>query len=245
MRSLAPLTTIALLGIVVTGCGDASKHKSAAASQHISTVAAEDNAHTSTTASATRAAGRSSTSGPYLNDGDHERVGDADGDNNADNDKDRWLDYLPSDYQAHENSRYHDADDRDLLAYGNAASAEEERAVAAVVERYYAMAAAGDGSGACALLLPSLDKAVPSDYGQNGPSYLRPGKTCAAVLTLLFKHYHRQLAPGVAVTSVRIAGDQADALLGSTAFPASFIIVQREGSAWKVAQLLGNENILP
>jgi uncharacterized membrane protein len=234
------IAILALVGLLTGGCGSSSERDLAASPRGSAVAAVGDSPP-----AAARSLGEAVASKPYRNDGDHERVGDADADNNADNDGDPRLDYLPSDAQAHENHRYLDADDRDQLAYGSPASAAEERAVAAVVERYYGMAAAGDGSGACGLLLRPLAAAVVTDYGHNGPSYLRSGKTCAAVLALLFKHYRAQLAEGVAVTDVRIAGDQADALLGSRAFPASFLVLQREGGAWRVAQLLSNENVLP
>jgi hypothetical protein len=182
----------------------------------------------------------------YLNDGDHEREGDADGDNTADNDKDPSLDYLPSDQRPHENSRYHDTDDKGYLTSGYAPGGAEERAVAALVDRYYAAGTAGDGARACSMLLPSLAGAVPSDYGQApGPAYLRGGKTCAAIMALLFRHYRRQLAGPTTVTGVRVENGQTYALLGSTTMPASAIIVQSEGGSWKVAQLLGNENPIP
>jgi hypothetical protein len=220
MRLVLALLATALLGVGVTACGHASNGGGPVSYS-------------------------SSTSpGGYLNDGDKERVGDSDGDNRADNDNDPSVDNLPSDYKPGENNSYHDTDDSGSLNYGRAASAVQERAVAAVVERYYAAAAAGDGAGACAQLRPGLAKAVPSDYGQLGPSYLRGGRTCAAVMILLFKHYNKQLAAPVAVTGVRVAGQLAYALLGSTVTPASYIIVQREGSTWKVAQLLGTQNSL-
>jgi hypothetical protein len=231
MRSLAAFVA-ALIGVAVIGCGGASRHERWAS--HAAAAVADG---------APKGAVLTTTpSGPYLNDGDHDVADDADGDNKRDNDRDPWLDYKPEE----KDSRYHDADDRSLFAYGSAVSPVEERAVAAVVERYYAMAAAGDGAGACGLLNPSLAGAVPVDYGRNGPSYLRAGKTCAAVLALLFRHYHRQLAAPVAVTGVRVSGGgQAYAQLGSTTMPASYTVVQREGGVWRLTQLLANENVMP
>jgi hypothetical protein len=218
MRLLA-LLVAALLGVYATACGGASKREGSA-----SDVASK--------ATAAHGAGTTPT-GAFLNDGDNDDVGDADGDNNADTDNDVQLDYKPN-----ENGNYHDADDKGFFTYGHAASAAQERAVAAVVERYFAAAATSNGTRACAQLTRRLAKAIPIDYGQRGPSYLRPGKTCAAVIALLFENSHTQLAAPPAVTSVRVEGNLALALVGSRAMPAGYMIVQREGGAWKIAQVL-------
>lgn len=239
MRS-SPMLLALLLMLIATmssGCSDSQSQRTELARQGVSA----DARHSTALVSA-----ETGTEKHYLNDGDFERVGDGDGDNNADNDKDPSLDYLPSDHKEGENNRYHDVDDSGLLGYGRAASPAEQQAVSNTVERYYLLAAAENGVGACAQLIPTLATAVPSDYGANGPAYLHAGKTCAAVMTLLFKHYHKQLQVGIAVTGVRISGNQADALLGSTEFPPSYILVQRElDGTWKIAQLLGTENRLP
>jgi hypothetical protein len=179
----------------------------------------------------------SHASNRYLNDGDHDPIGDEDGDNNADNDNDVSLDYKPV---TNEGGNYHDADDSMTLAYGHAAGPVDTRAVAALVKRYYAAAAAGDGKGACSMLLPSLAKAAPEDYGEFGPQYLRGGKTCEAVLSLLFEHFHNTLTAPVGVTGVRVEGNQAHALVGSATMSASYITLQRERGVWALNELLGN-----
>jgi hypothetical protein len=237
MRSLASIT-LTLVVVAVVGCGGASKREN-------SIYQAVSKAASAGGVSAHSAASTGAQSGQFLNDGDNEREGDADGDNNADNDNDPSLDYLPLDYRLGEDSHYHDADDKGITLYGHAASMAVRRKITALVKQYYGAAVAGDGRGACAMLVKSLAKAVPVDYGEDGPSYLRSGKTCAAVMALLFEHLHAQLAAPNGVTGVRIAGQQAYALLGSTALPPSYIIMQRESGAWRIAQLLGSENGLP
>lgn len=181
--------------------------------------------------------GTSHASNRYLNDGDHDPIGDEDGDNSSDTDNDAPRDYQPV---INESGRYHDADDSMTLAYGHAAGPADTRAVVALVKRYYAAAAAGDGKSACSMILPSLVKAVPEDYGKLGPQYLHGGKTCEAVLSLLFEHFHSKLAAPIGVTGVRIEGKQAYALLGSATMSASYITVQREHGAWTINQLLGS-----
>lgn len=171
----------------------------------------------------------------YLNDGDHDHIGDPDGDNSHDNDKDAYYDYKPDD-----NGNYHDSDDLVVIQYGRAASAAQARAITAVVKRYYATAAAGDGAAACSQLVPSLVKATPVVYGQFGAFYLRGAKTCPGVTARLFKHFHGQLAHPVHVTSVRVQGDNGLALFGSRTMPASYMTLMREGGAWKITRILGS-----
>jgi hypothetical protein len=129
---------------------------------------------------------------------------------------------------------YHDIDDGSVLAYGHAPSAADEQTLAAIVKRYHAAAVAEDGATACSMTTARAVKAIPVDYGQApGPVYLR-GKTCAAVMSLLFKHNHTEIASPSEITGVRVSGNEALVLLGSRAVPASVVILQREGGVWKV-----------
>jgi hypothetical protein len=139
-------------------------------------------------------------------------------------------------------SNRHDEDDDAVLSFGHAAGAADKQAVTALVKRYYAVAAAGDGATACSLIRLAAAKAVPQDYGQPpGPPALR-GKTCAVVMSKLLRQRHRELAVDIAtleVTGVRVRGSQAIALLSSSAMPIGDIYLQREGGAWKINELLG------
>ena len=132
-----------------------------------------------------------------------------------------------------------------VLDYGRAASATDKQAVTALVKRYYAAAAAGEGATACSLIQSSLANAVAEDYGQApGPSYLRGGKTCQAVMSLLFKHDHHQLIAEVRtldMTRVRVKGNIGLAVLGFRAMPEREISVSREGSVWKINALLDSQ----
>lgn len=137
-----------------------------------------------------------------------------------------------------------DDDNSAVRNYGNPATAPDWRAVTALLERYYVTALRGEGSSACAMIAPGLARAVPLDYGKLGPSYLHGGKTCAAVLTLLFRHEHRRLAasvPRLAVRSVRVEGEDGLALLAFGKMPEREIQVLREGVAWKMGALLDGE----
>jgi ketosteroid isomerase-like protein len=164
-----------------------------------------------------------------LGDGDADNPGDIDGDGYPDKDYD-------DDSQTVQARYYHDKDDRGTLNLGHAASTTVRGAVAAVVERYFTAAAKGDSAIACSLLRPGLAKSLPEAYA--GASYLRGAKTCQTFVSLLFKRLHDRLAGTVKVTGVRVMGNQAVALLGSTTKPASDIMLAREGGSWRIEVLL-------
>lgn len=134
---------------------------------------------------------------------------------------------------------YHDGDDGAVRYYGQAASAPDALAITALVKRYYAAAAAGDGEQACALTYYIEVERLPEQYGQPpGPLWLRGANTCQAVLSRVFKHFHNQLTVPVVVTGVRVDGDHADALVGFRTLPAGVVKARREGRAWKIDGLL-------
>jgi hypothetical protein len=237
VRSLFVLVAVALLSAGVGACSGAGKNTSSARHRPsgemvYSSVPAGSDAGATSRLPADR------SSRTYLNDGDSDRIGDADGDNRGDVDNDAPWDYKP---EIDESARYHDGDDGSTLAYGHPAGVADEQAVTAIVKRFYVVAAAGDGERACAMLIPSLAKAVPVDYGRApGPSYLRGGKTCPAVMALLFMHSRRELSGPATVTGVLVNRDQAYALLGSSTMSASYITLQRQHGAWMINELLGS-----
>lgn len=140
---------------------------------------------------------------------------------------------------------YDDTNNNSALDYGHAASAADRQAVTQLVKRYYTIAATGDGAQACSMITPSLSKAVAEDYGHGsaGPSYLSSGTSCPAVMTLLFKHLHSQLAVELAkleVTRVRLVGDRGFAILRFGALERE-LSVGRQGHTWRVQALLDSE----
>ncbi|HEY5194247.1 MAG TPA: hypothetical protein VIJ39_10305 [Solirubrobacteraceae bacterium] len=173
----------------------------------------------------------------YLNDGDHEPSNDEDQDNNtADTDND-----YPEDHLKTENNSYHDDDDAVIVDYGHPASAADRQVITALVRRYQAAAVAGDGAMSCSMLTPSFARAIPEDYGRPpGPSYLRGGKTCAAIMSKILLRSRAEVTTSFAVTGVRAEGDRAYALLGSAVVPASYVQVERKNGSWRVATLLSH-----
>jgi hypothetical protein len=140
-----------------------------------------------------------------------------------------------------------DTNNNSVLDFGHAANAADRQAITTLVKRYYAAALAGDGAQACSMIYSTFAEAIPEDYGQSppGPSYLKGGTTCPAVMVLLFKHFHSQLAvqvPLLEVSRVRLKEHQGLAVLRFGKMPERQIDVGREGQhAWKVEALLDSE----
>jgi hypothetical protein len=146
-----------------------------------------------------------------------------------------------NDSKSAQNKGYHDADDRADLTWGHRAGAKDAREIAALANRYYALAAAGDGAGGCQLIYRQFEKAIPEDYGQApGPPALR-GKTCAEVMTKLYKQeagHLRKDAATLHVTSVRTLGNEGWAIVGFPATPAGRIAVRHERGRWTIDNML-------
>jgi hypothetical protein len=132
-----------------------------------------------------------------------------------------------------------------VLDFGHAANTTDTRSITALIKRYYAAAYAENGAQACTMLYSTLEEVVPQDYGQSPPGqpYMR-GTTCAAVLTLLFKHDHPQLAlehPRLEVAHVRLMEHHGIVILSFGKLPIRQIPVAREGHTWKLSALLDSE----
>jgi hypothetical protein len=226
MKTVLPLLVIVQLSLGFAGCGSTDKTSARSSQSRSPSQATLSSRSTSIP-----------ISDSYLNDADNDVIGDADSDNRHDNDSDN-----PEDHKPEDNALYHDSDDHSFLAFGHAAAAREEREVISAVKHYYAVAASGDGTEACLLLVPSIARAVPDDYGSGsgGPAYLRDGNSCPTVMSLLFDHFRVQLGKPLDVTGVRVRGEQAIALLGSKAIPAGEIQVRREGGVWMIGSVIGS-----
>jgi hypothetical protein len=134
---------------------------------------------------------------------------------------------------------YYDSDDNGVRYQGHEASAADRQAITVLIKRYYAAAASDDGAGACALTYYIDIETIPEQYGQPpGPLWLRGAKTCPAVLSLVFKHFHSRLTAAIEVTGVRVSGDRADVLVGFRTLPAGVVKARREGHTWKIDGLL-------
>jgi hypothetical protein len=169
------------------------------------------------------------TNAPPSNDGDND---DDHTPKDRDNDSDNPTDH------------YYDKDDNQIRFFGHSAGTSDRHAIITLVKRYYATAVIEDGSTACKMIIVSLARSLPEDLGRPpGPPYLR-GKTCATIMSKLFKQSHRQLtayANALKVTSVRVDGDHGVAILSFKTLPTRQIRLAREGGAWKLEGLLDGE----
>jgi hypothetical protein len=141
---------------------------------------------------------------------------------------------------------YDDKSNKQALDFGRAASPPEQRAIKALVKRYYATALAENGARGCSMLYSTLAEAAPEDDSREPgtPAYMHGATTCAEVLRDLFKHYHAQLAaelPKLEVTRVRLEEHHGFAFLGFGTLPERKISVQREGRVWKLSQIYDEE----
>jgi hypothetical protein len=227
---LAPFA-LALLSICLTACGGTGKH--ADSTSRVSSSAATGNTPV------VAASGEAPNS--------HRLKGDEDDDDNFSNasSKTSYDSYdadADSDSKARESSKgYNDGDDSVIGNIGHASSPADKRTIAILVKRYYAAAATANGSRACSLMYSLYAEAIPEDYGKAAGPYYAHGNTCAAVMSKLFKHNHGTLDAAFQVTNVRISGNRAFALLGSTTLPARFMILRREHSTWKIDDLFGEQ----
>jgi hypothetical protein len=225
MKSLLAISAVLCIGLAA--CGHSTTEKSGASDASIAPATNTTTATTSTSAVSARPSLRN-----LKGDEDDDETGENLGNSSKDNDADFDNDYKPS-------PGYYDPDDGAVRNWGHAAPPALDKTLTGIVQRYFAAAAAGNGKGACALITPVFVHAIPEDYGQApGPVYLR-GKTCAAVMTKLFKHAHRELAGGTVVTGVRVGGGEALVLIGSPTMIARYVALRRSHGSWRVNGLLG------
>jgi hypothetical protein len=194
--------------------------------------------HTRPTSSVASVSSLGSLTGDYDND-DYTVAHYGDGDNDDDHrpkDRDDDVD--------NKSGSYFDSDDNSVRRYGHGASVADEKAITALVKRYFAAAVAQDGAAGCSMIISTLAGSVAESFGRPpGPPYLR-GDTCAAVMSKVFKLNRKQLsayAASLKVAGVRVNGDHGVAVLSFRALPARQIRVEREGALWKLEVLVDSE----
>jgi hypothetical protein len=150
----------------------------------------------------------------------------------------------PSEDADDDSDKYGSEPDNENEAFGHPADAGDARHITAVLRRYYAAAARGDGALACELLYSPLAEAVPEDYGGTSAPAAQRGETCAVVLSKLFDQQHAQLKDGskLRVAAVRVYLNRASARFGlGNEAPDQYIMAHRERGPWKVDMLFGLE----
>jgi len=134
----------------------------------------------------------------------------------------------------------YDGDHDAIPIFGRPAGAADRQAVTALVGRYYAFAAAGDGGRACSMLYAVMAERFVEEHRRGkGPASLQ-GDTCAQILSKLFKQRHRELREDIAtyrVLVVQVRGNRGIALVrfGAPAKMEEFeVLVHREGGSWRI-----------
>ena len=146
--------------------------------------------------------------------------------------------YFPNDKNDRDNDNDHNDDDEGVLGYGHAADASDQQASVALVTSYFAAAAAENGSAACSLLAPFIAESVVENYGHTADL---SGKTCATVMSKLFKLHHALFLTKhetLRIPAVRVEGDKALAILEFPTIPEVREIAERRvGTTWRVLDL--------
>jgi hypothetical protein len=140
-----------------------------------------------------------------------------------------------------DSDRYGSEPDNESEVFGHPADAADARAVAMLMGRYYAAATVGDGVEACRLLYLTFAESVAEDFGGASGSPGVHGKTCAAVMSEVFKQSHTRF--GVDSATLKVAAVRVDRNIGSARLgfagrkPDRYILVHRERGAWKLTML--------
>jgi hypothetical protein len=146
-----------------------------------------------------------------------------------------------------DDSRGGHGDDVGFWGYGREATPAERQAFLAVVRRYYQAAAAGDGSGACALIdskivrSSDIERAIPAEDRPSAGSSVFRGGSCAQDESLLFEIDRQRLADQaltVRLIAARVEGARGLALLDFRSTGERDIALAREHGAWKIGALL-------
>jgi hypothetical protein len=119
--------------------------------------------------------------------------------------------------------------------YGAGANQADTRAISTLVKRYLTAAATGDVATGCRLLATALVRQLEQAQGRSGcPSAL------AAELALQHQLLVAEQAGAMEVLYVHVKGALGLAALRFRTVPEQSIIVEREGSAWKIDALTGS-----
>ncbi len=145
-------------------------------------------------------------------------------------------------FSTHNNDRDNDGDhnndDEKVLYFGHAADAADQHYLVALVTRYFAAAAGERGAAVCHMLVPFIAEAVAEQDGRSPGLY---GKTCAVVLSKLYKQHHSlqvQKHATLRIIGVRVEGDRALAILDFPSIPEVRQIAERRvAGAWKLLDL--------
>jgi hypothetical protein len=137
--------------------------------------------------------------------------------------------------------------DKDAIpAFGQPADGRDKLAILGLIRRYYVLAAAGNGAGACRLLFgPTAETVLEEHHNGHGPPALR-GSTCAQIMSRMFAQRHSELVEdisGYQVLAVQVRRNSGYALVR---FPAKHelrelqVLVHRYRGGWTMQVPLDN-----
>lgn len=229
MRWAGALLVLAMLCASLAACGGAGKTKGPSSAS--SGLAGSTGAATSTTStergeadaeSHPSSANAGATSGSSV-------LGVPNGDQDGDSSNDTAF----------------DKDDSFVTTFGHAAGPGDRKAITDLVTRYYAAIAKEDGATACRLLFFTITESAPETYGQTSfDAAAGRGQRCGPVMSKVFKGSHAQLVAEnrhLKVMAIRIQGKRAWVLLRFGPNSVRRTVAYREGSSWKIGELLDTE----
>jgi hypothetical protein len=143
------------------------------------------------------------------------------------------------------NNKAFDKDDGFITTFGHPAGPADVRAITSLVTRYYAAIAKADGATACKLLFFVIVESAAETYGQTEfDATAGRRKSCGPVMSKVFKGSHRQLVVenrALKVIAIRVLRKRAWVLLRFGPQSVRRMVVYREGSSWKVGELLDTQ----
>jgi len=150
---------------------------------------------------------------------------------------------LPIDYDLDSDS-YHGERDVDGVPFPQMAGSRDEGAASALVRRYYAAAAEGDGAVACALLALPLAESVAEDYGPKAGTEAASGESCTSAVTAIFGTMRGQLrrdSADLRIAEVRVQGGAASVRMTFGRRPPSYYeYLERERGVWKLGDVVAS-----
>lgn len=219
MKHLAAFASITSLGLALTACGGSGDGAGQSAAQSVQPSV-------QTTTAATPSSGKPQ---PAAKAGSKAKSHSKAGGTAAE-----------SDASPQSMARRYPHGDNSIQTYGHAGGASDRQVVDALVKRYYAAVADGDGARVCSMMSASLSASIVQGLSR---SPKLQGKGCGPILSLLFKPRSgaaRASLTDVRVTAVRLKGDKGFALLRSKSMPSGEIPVVREHGKWKIGGLIGS-----
>lgn len=240
IKAAVALLTSSLLCVALVACGGSGKGNGATTAAHSNAANSSPNTTASPSSSNNSAAGASGGSEP----GPETKAGTASGSSATSSMISIGVPTGDQDGDS-PNDKAFDKDDSFVTTFGHAAGPSDRHAITSLVTRYYAAIAKADGATACKLLFFVIVESAPETYGQTAfDATAGRGESCGPVMSKVFEGTHAQLVAEnrhLKVMAIRIEGKRAWVLLRFGPKSVRRMIAYREGSVWKIGELLDTE----